>query len=182
MKRVAISKGPHKVQITHSKGFVRIYRDLLKYVEQGVIDFVDFSVFNWLQCKADYETGLVNSTNATHVSQQTKLPYKKTAEAFKNLDNLGLITRFYERGKRGGFPVLIDGFLVKTGNTFKVVDASATTEIKDIKYKNINGLGNTMTNTLGNTSENTLGGNIIKKNKKGRIEKTKNQNLDHFII
>lgn len=123
-------KGQHM-----SKIFSKIRHGVKDHIRVGRIKFPDeWGLYSWLHLYADIRTGIVYNTSAAYISEVTNYGISPIQKHIASLSYKGYIKRFFHRGTRKPYPIVINKFETISGLR---IDTQTTifSERKDI-YNN----------------------------------------------
>jgi hypothetical protein len=95
--------------ILRTNGFVQLRRGLIEHVMNQQMTLTEFTVYTLLIIHADPSTGVWRGCSET-IAQTYGLPPRTCRDIFQRLENNGYLKRFFIKGKKGIYPVLINRF------------------------------------------------------------------------
>jgi hypothetical protein len=120
-----------------SGGWVQIRRGLLQHLHDGRLTPGEFTAMVLMILLADSDTGIWTgcSEGLSYVSGR-QVSAKAAKDALRSLEAKGYILRDRTQGQRGIHPILLDKYLVTTGNLRgKRLTLAATTDCKRPQYE-----------------------------------------------
>lgn len=92
------------------QGFVKLRRGINEHVVSGKMCLTDFTIYTLLLINANHETGVWDNASAGLISSLYRLPERTCRDVLERLERNGYIKRFMVRGKRAGYPILINNY------------------------------------------------------------------------
>lgn len=130
---------------SHYRGWYPRDRQIYELLETREMNLFDLAVHDFVsgnaQTKVDPDSNLPPGVWVGSASKIVALTGRQEEErrirrSLEKLERLGLMQRFSKKGKRGDYPILIHGFIVRdsAGNSYRI-NARETTSWKDPKLE-----------------------------------------------
>lgn len=142
-----------------SDTFVKLYKQVAEDKKSGKITPLMASAYHSILDEVDYHTGVwTGSAAKLKAAFGNQIGINQAQKVLNGLSNTGYIKTFYISGKKGNYPVLVDGYRIN-GNGI-ALDAKATTDPANRVYVKV-GTESVVASIVAGESNHRISGGFI---------------------